>query len=214
MGTFNKIANQGQSFLYQRGVVSTTTPWGRPTYNKLKTFLSNIQNNTTILNDYEVYIMGGVLFDFNTTWDVDMCLVGGTLITDGKIEEDLNYMTDLALNTYNILVDVSWYESRPENLTYSGMVENDFTPDNIIHKKIGYVKKQIGEEVEERDLRTYDDATLLTEHLIQRNYGNHKHTDKMIMKVQNNPNPITITTFSVNEFLSNDENYFLKNTNR
>ncbi len=94
------------------------------------------------------------------------------------------------------------------------MVEDDFHPDNIIHKKIGYVKKQIGEEIEERDLRTYDDAIVLTEHLIQRNYGTVKHTNKMINKVQNNPNPITITTFSVNEFLETDENHFLNNTNR
>lgn len=213
MGTFNETANPNKTFLYQRGIVSTTTPWGRPSYNRLKILLSDIQNSTTIFSDYDVYLMGGVLFDFNTTWDVDMCLVGGNH-TNEKIENDLNYITDLALNTHNLLVDVTWYESRPENLTYSSMVENDFTPDNIVHKKIGYVKKQIGEEIEERDLRTYDDAIVLTEHLIQRNYGTIKHTDKMINKVQNNPNPITITTFSVNEFLSNDENYFLNNTNR
>lgn len=213
MGTFNETANPNKTFLYQRGIVSTTTPWGRPSYNRLKILLSDIQNSTTIFSDYDVYLMGGVLFDFNTTWDVDMCLVGGNH-TNEKIENDLNYITDLALNTHNLLVDVTWYESRPQNLTIESMVENDFTPDNIVHKKIGYVKKQIGEEIEERDLRTYDDAIVLTEHLIQRNYGTIKHTDKMINKVQNNPNPITITTFSVNEFLSNDENYFLNNTNR
>lgn len=213
MGTFNKTVSGGQFFLYQKGEVSTTTPWGRPTYDKLKTFLMDIQNETNILNDYNVYIMGGVLFDFNTTWDVDMCFVGGNQ-TDEKIENDLNYITDLALNTHNILVDVSWYESRPQNLTYSGMVENDFLQQDNIHKKIGYVKKQIGEEVEERDLRTYEDAIVLTDHLIQRNYGAIRDTDKMINKVQNNPNSITITTFSVNEFLLNDEDYFLNNTNR
>ncbi len=213
MGTFNKTVIGGQSFLYQKGEVSTTTPWRRPTYDKLKTFLIDVQNETNILNDYDVYIMGGVLFDFNTTWDVDMCFVGGNQ-TDEKLENDLNYITDLALNTHNLLVDVSWYESRPKNLTYSGMVENDFIQDNIIHKKIGYVKKQIGEEIEERDLRTYDDAIVLTEHLIQRNYGTIRETDKMINKVQNNPNPTTITTFSVNEFLETNEDYFLTHTNR
>lgn len=213
MTTFNRESIEGQNFLYQRGVVITTTPWGRPTYNKLKTLLTDIQNNTNILNDYDVYIMGGVLFDFNTTWDVDMCLVGG-IQTDEKIEQDLNYMTNLSLNTYNMLLDVTWYENRPENLIYENMVENDFLQQNMIHKKIGYIKKQIGEEIEERDLRTYDDAIVLTEHLIQRNYGTIRHTDKMINKVQNNPNPITITTFSVNEFLENDENYFLTHTNR
>jgi signal recognition particle GTPase len=213
MTTFNRESIHGQYFLYQRGVVSTTTPWGRPTYEKLKTFLTYIQTNTSILTDYDVYIMGGVLFDFNTTWDVDICLVGGSQ-TNEKIEEDLNYLTDLALNTYNLLVDVSWYESRPKNLTYSEMEESNFFQQDVNHKKIGYVKKQIGDDIQESDLRTYSDATLLTEHLIQRNYGIIKHTDKMINKVQNNPNPITITTFSVNEFLETDENHFLNNTNR
>lgn len=213
MGTFNKIANPGQTFLYQRGEVSTTTPWGRPTYEKLKNYLLDIKNNTQIMNDFELYIMGGVLFDFNTTWDVDMCLVGGTQ-SNAKIEEYLNYMTDLALNTYNMLVDISWYEYRPQNLTYSGMVESNFLQQNVLHKKIGYVKKQIGDEIQEVDLRTYDDTVILTEHLILRNYGIIRHTNKMINKVQNNPNPITITTFSVNEFLETDEEYFLTHTNR
>lgn len=213
MGTFNETANPNKTFLYQRGIVSTTTPWGRPSYNRLKILLSDIQNSTTIFSDYDVYLMGGVLFDFNTTWDVDMCLVGGNH-TNEKIENDLNYITDLALNTHNLLVDVTWYESRPQNLTYSGMVENDFLQQDNIHKKIGYVKKQIGDDVEERDLRTYEDAIVLTDHLVQRNYGTIRDTDKMINKVQNNPNPITITTFSVNEFLLNDEDHFLNNTNR
>ncbi len=213
MTTFDKQAITGQTFLYQKGRTSTTTPWGRPTYQKVKEYLTYVQENTDILSRYEMYIMGGVLFDFNTTWDLDLCLVGGNQ-TDSKLEEDLDYLTDLALNTYNLLVDISWYESRPQNLTYQGLVENDFTPDNIIHKKVGYIKKQIGSDIEERDLRAYEDATVLTEYLIQRNYSTIKHTTKMINKVQNNTNPVTITTFDVNEFLSTDEAHFNSNTNR
>jgi hypothetical protein len=213
MTTFDRQSVIGEDFLYQRGVVSTTTPWSRPTYNKLKSLLITIQNETTILSDYDVYIMGGVLFDFNTTWDVDMCLVGGTQ-TDEKLEEDLNYMTNLSLNTYNMLLDVTWYENRPENLIYDNMVENDFLQQDMIHKKIGYIKKQIGDDIQELDLRTYFNTITLTENLIQRNYGTIKHTDKMINKVQNNPNLITITTFDVNEFLGTNEEYFLTHTNR
>jgi hypothetical protein len=213
MGTFNKTVTNNDRLFFQRGEVTTTNKWFRPSYTSLKIFLNDLKDKSTILNDYEVYIMGGVLFDFQTTWDVDMCLIGGNH-TDEKIESDLNFITDLGHNTHNLLIDVTWYESRPTNLTYEKMVEDDFHPDNIIHKKIGYVKKQINDEIEEKDLRTYDDVTLLTEHLIQRNYSIHKHTDKMIQKVQNNPNPITITTFSVNEFLETDENHFLNNTNR
>ena len=213
MGTFNRTANLNDNIFFQRGIVTSTNHWTRPSYQKLYDYLFDLYLKSMIIREYDVYLMGGVLFDFNNTWDVDICLVGGNH-TDEKIESDLNFITDLGHNTHNLLIDVTWYESRPTNLTYEKMVEDDFRPDNIIHKKIGYVKKQINDEIEEKDLRTYDDATLLTEHLIQRNYGIHQHTDKMIQKVQNNSNPITITTFSVIEFLSNDENYFLNNTNR
>lgn len=213
MTTFDKQAVAGETFLYQKGRVNTVIPWGRPSYQKVKNFLTHVQENTSILEDYDVYIMGGVLFDFNTTWDLDMCLVGGTQ-TDIKLEEDLDFLTDLALNTFNMLVDVSWYESRPQNLVYSEMQENNFLQQNIQHKKVGYVKKQIGENIQESDLRTYTDATTLTEYLIQRSYGAIEHTEKMVNKVQNNQNPTTITTFSVNEFLSTDENHFINNTNR
>ena len=213
MTTFDKLAIPGQTFLYQRGIVTTTTPWGRPTYQKLKNYLTYVKQHTEVFTNYGVYLNGGVLYGFDTTWDVDMILVGGTQ-TDNKLEEDLNYLTNLGLNTFNILVDITWYESRPQDLTYLGMVENDFTPDNIVHKKIGYVKKQIGDVIEERDLRTYNDATVLTEHLVQRNYGTTKYTDKMRSKVQNNPNDITIVTFSADEFLTTDEAHFLSNTNR
>jgi hypothetical protein len=213
MGTFNKVANLNDSIFFQRGIVTTTNHWTRPSYQKVYDFLFNLYVKSMIIKEYDVYLMGGVLFDFNTTWDVDICLVGGTQ-TNEKLEEDLNYMTDLSLNTYNMLLDVTWYENRPENLIYDNMVENDFLQQDMVHKKIGYIKKQIGDDIQELDLKTYNDTIVLTEHLIQRNYGTIKHTDKMINKVQNNPNPITITTFSVNEFLSNNEYYFLNNTNR
>ncbi len=95
MTTFDKQAITGQTFLYQKGRTSTTTPWGRPTYQKVKEYLTYVQENTDILSRYEMYIMGGVLFDFNTTWDLDLCLVGGNQ-TDSKLEEDLDYLTDLA----------------------------------------------------------------------------------------------------------------------
>jgi hypothetical protein len=158
--------------------------------------------------------MGGVLFDFNSTWDLDMCLVGGNH-TDEKIEKDLNFMMDMGLNQFNLLLDVTWYEQRPSNLRYDQMVENEFKPDNIIHKKIGYTKKQINNEFEEKDLRNDPNFILLSDYLVQGNYGvNGRHTEKMINKVQNNTKPETITTFSVMDFLKENESYFHSNTNR
>ena len=214
MVTFNKVANLNDSIFFQRGIVTTTNHWTRPSYQKIYDFLFNLYLKSTIIKEYDVYLMGGVLFDFNNTWDVDMCLVGGNHNNE-KIENDLNFMMDMGLNQFNLLLDVTWYEQRPSNLTYQQMVEDDFKPDNITHKKIGYSKKQINDEFEEKDLRNNSDFVLLSEHLVQGNYGlNTTHTEKMINKVQNNPKPETITTFSVMDFLEKGESYFYTHTNR
>ncbi len=214
MGTFNREANLNDSIFFQRGVVKSTNHWTRPSYQKVYDFLFNLYLKSTIIKDYDVYLMGGVLFDFNNTWDLDICLVGGDH-TDEKIEKDLNFIMDMGLNQFNLLLDVTWYEQRPSNLRYDQMVENEFKPDNIIHKKIGYTKKQINNEFEEKDLRNDSNFILLTDYLVQGNYGvNGRHTEKMINKVQNNTKPETITTFSVMDFLKENESYFHSNTNR
>jgi len=214
MGTFNRTANLNDIIFFQRGVVTSTNHWTRPSYQKLYDYLFNLYLKSTIIKDYDTYLMGGVLYDFNATWDLDMCIVGGNHNNE-KIEKDLNFMMDMGLNQFNLLLDVTWYEQRPSNLTYQQMVEDNFKPDNIIHKKIGYSKKQINDEIEEKDLRNNSDFVLLSEHLVQGNYGlNTTHTEKMINKVQNNSKPETITTFSVMDFLEKGESYFYTHTNR
>ncbi len=213
MTTFDKQAIPGQTFLYQKGTVTTVKPWGRPSYQKVRNFLTYVNQHTEILKNYDVYLMGGVLFDFNTTWDLDLCLVGGTQ-TDTKLEEDLNYLTNLSLNTFNMLLDVIWYESKPGNLTYEKLIEDNFFSHDIVYKKIGYIKKQIGEDIQETDYRILPDVNLLSEYLVQSNSGRHARSENIISKVQNNPNPETIMAFNANELLSTDEEYFLNNTNR
>jgi hypothetical protein len=214
MNTFNRIANLNDSIFFQRGIVTTTNHWTRPSYQKVYDFLFNLYVKSTIIKEYDVYLMGGVLFDFNNTWDLDICLVGGNH-TDKKIENDLNFMTDMGLNQFDLLMDVNWCERRPSNLRYDEMVQNEFKPDNMIHKKIGYTKKQINDEFEVKDLRNNPKFILLGDYLVQTNSSlNGSYTEKIINKVKNNPNPITITTFSVNDFLEKGESYFLNNTNR
>jgi hypothetical protein len=213
MTTFDKQAIPGQTFLYQKGTVTTVKPWGRPSYQKVRNFLTYLNQHTEILNNYDVYLTGGVLFDFNTTWDLDLCLVGG-IQTDTKLEEDLNYLTNLSLNTFNMLLDVSWYESKPPNLTYDKIVNDNFFSHDIMYKTIGYIKKQIGENIQETDYRILPNMILLSEYLVQNNHGHHNRPENITSKVQNNTKPETIMSFSANEFLSTDEEYFLNNTNR
>lgn len=213
MEVVTRVVENGSKFFYQRGKVSTTIPWLRPTYNRVKSFFKKLEEDSTLLEEYEVYMLGGVLFDFNTTWDLDIGLVGKEQNNE-KIEQDINYITDLALNKYHILADINWYSARLENLTPAKLKESGNFHQDIIAKTVGYIKKQIDKDIQEIDLRKRKDINNLTEFLIEQNLKNFKYKQKVLDKVHTNKNQTTITTFSVNEFLETDENYFLTHTNR
>jgi hypothetical protein len=210
MSVFAKPYNPSKYFLYQRGKIITEQPWKRPTYSKVKEFLFEIQNTSEIMKDYDLHLLGGVLWDFNTTWDVDISMMGNPS-SYIVLEDYMHYMYDIAFNKYNLLVDIAWVNTKPEDIIYtpdySFILDNDFL-------KIGYAKKQIGDEFEEIDLSNRPNYTLYGDYLIKGNFKNSIWKESFINKVKNNPNPITKVTFPVKEFLENDEEYFLKNTNR
>lgn len=210
MSVFAKPYNPSKYFLYQRGKIITEQPWKRPTYSKVKEFLFEIQNTSEIMKDYNLHLLGGVLWDFNTTWDVDISMMGNPS-SYIVLEDYMHYMYDIAFNKYNLLVDIAWVNTKPEDIIYtpdySFILDNDFL-------KIGYAKKQIGDEFEEIDLSNRPNYTLCGDYLIKGNFKNSIWKESFINKVKNNPNPITKVTFPVKEFLENDEEYFLKNTNR
>jgi hypothetical protein len=213
MTTLDKEVGSGEFFYYKRGNVETYFPWNRPSYEEVESYLEYVRNESSIMDDFEVYLRGGVLYDFDTTWDVDICIVNQNASNE-KIEEALNYLTDTGLNKFFLLVDPIWFERRPQDMEYSKLEESNFLAEDILHKKIGYIKKSIGNESTEYDPRLFPNAILLSEHLIEGNYGNYQHQQKIIDKVRDNKNPVTITTFSVEDFLLNDKDYFLQNTNR
>jgi hypothetical protein len=213
MTTLHKEAKSGESFYYKRGNVETYYPWNRPSYEDIESYLEYVRNESSIMEDFQVYLMGGILYDFDSTWDVDICIVNPNASNE-KIEEALDYLTDTALNKFFLLVDPVWYERRPANIEYSKLEEVNFMQESIQYKKIGYIKKSIGDESTEYDTRIYSGATLLSEYLMEGNYGDNPHQQKIIDKVRDNKNPISITTFSVEDFLLNDKDYFLQNTNR
>jgi hypothetical protein len=210
MSVFAKPYNPSKYFSYQRGKIITEQPWKRPTYSRVKEFLLEIQNTSDIMKDYDLYLLGGVLWDFNKTLDVDINLIGNpnSYIV---LEDYMHYMCDIALNKYNLLVDVAWVNTKPEDIDFD--LSPDYTVDNEF-LKIGYIKKQIGEEYEEIDLRINPLYSVQGDYLVKGNWKHKPFKESIIEKIKNNPNPITKTTFSVKEFLENDEEYFLKNTNR
>lgn len=210
MTVFNKPYNPQKYFLYQKGKVITKTPWGRPTYSKLKDFLIEINNTSDIMKDYDLYLIGEVLWTFNNTWDVSIIMVGNPS-SYVVLEDYMHYMYDIAFNKFNILIDVSWVNTKPEDIIYTP--DYSFTNDNEF-LKIGYTKKQIGEEFDEINLNSQLNYILCGDYLVKGNFKNKPIKESFIEKVKTNPNPITKLTFSVKEFLENNEEYFLKNTNR
>lgn len=210
MSVFAKPYNPLKYFSYQRGKIITEKSWKRPTYSRVKEFLLEIQNDSDVMKDYDLYLLGGILWDFNNTWDVDINMVGNP--TSYIVLEDyMHYMYDIALNKYNLLIDVVWVNTKPEDIIYTP--DYPFIIDNEI-LSIGYAKKQIGEEFEEVNLSDRPNYTLCGDYLVRGNWKHKPMKESFINKVKNNKNPITKVTFPVKEFLENDEDYFLKNTNR
>ena len=210
MSVFNNLYNPQKHFSYQKGKIITTTPWTRPNYSKIREFLIEIKNTSNIMDDYDLYLLGGVLWDFNNTWDVDINMVGE--VSSYIILEDyMHYMYDIALNKYNLLVDISWVENKPYNI-----INNNDYPEYIDSQflKIGYTRKQIGEEYNEVILHENSNITLCSEYLVSGNYKNHLTKRSLKEKIKNNINPTTRISFPVKDFLEKDEDYFLRNTNR
>jgi hypothetical protein len=211
MSIFEKAYIPSKYFLYQRGKIITEQPWKRPTYSKIKEFLLEIQNTSDIMKDYDLYLLGGVLWDFNKTWDVDINLMGNP--TSYIVLEDyMHYMYDIALNKYNLLIDITWVNTKQEDITYTP--DYAFGSDDREFLSIGYVKKTIGDEFEEINLSDKPNYILCGDYLVKGNWRHKPYKETFIEKIKNNPNPITKLTFPVKEFLENDEDYFLKNTNR
>lgn len=210
MSVFATPYNPSKYFSYQRGKIVTEKYWEQPTYSKLKEFLLEIKNDSDIMKNYDLYLVGDILWGFNNTWDIDIIMIGNP--TSYIVLEDyMHYMYDIALNKYNILVDISWVNTKPENITYTP--DYNFSYDNDF-LRIGYVRKQIGEEYEELDLRTNPSFLVQGDYLIKGNFKNINLKESFINKIKNTSNSIIKTTFSIKEFLENDEEYFLKNTNK
>lgn len=214
MNTFEKTAENNQYFFYQRGQVKTNNIWNRPSYNALKEFLIEIKTTTNILEEYELYLMGGVLYDFNQTWDIDFCITG-ELKNQNVLESYMNTMYDLSLNKYKFLIDIQWLEQPLPQVSYQEITSPDFKHYRLKYIKTSYIVKQIGEEKSISDLREKEGITKLTEFLVE---GVHEEypgrKEKIVNRILNNPDKVLKSVFNVETFLETDEEYFINNTNR
>lgn len=216
MGVFEKTAKRGDYFYYQVGSVTTKKVWGKPSYEKIKNFLTAIKNETTIMSEFELYLIGGVLFDINKTWDVDICMIG-EVKDPNVLESYMNTMYDIALNRFQLLIDIQWDTTKPKIVSYQELLSGSLVLNKIKFYKIGYIKKQINGEVTVNDYRKIDGITKVTDYLVQGFYDEYpgsKNNEKLLNRILSNPNKVIKSFFSVNDFLENNEEFFIKNTNQ
>lgn len=214
METFNKTANSEDYFFYQRGNVTTNKIWGRPTYAKLRSFLEDIISTTDILDHYQLYLMGGILYSYWGTWDVDICLTGE--IRDyRRLEMYMDLMYDISLNQYEMLIDAQWLEIPLPQVSFQELISPNFKNYTLEYVKTTYIIKQIGEEKSFFDLRNRNDVKVLTEFLVKGKHGEYPITkQKLVDRILGYPDKLLRSNMNVVEFLDNNEDYFLKNTNR
>lgn len=214
MTTFEKTADNGDYFYYQVGGVITRKVWTRPTYKKIKDFLTVIKNDTSIMTEHNLYLMGGTLVDLDSTWDVDICMTGE--IKNHKVfESHLNTMYEIALNQFQLLLDVQWNLDRPKLVSYEELMSGNLILNKIKFVKLGYIKKQINGQITVKDIRNDEGITKLSEYLVEGIYDEYPGTNKKLLgRILNNPNKVIKSFFDANTLLETDEEYFMKNTNR
>ena len=214
MNAFDMTVSEGQDFFYRRGKVYTTKVWGRPSYDLLKSFLKKIKSETTILTDYNVYVMCGVLYSFEDTWDVDFCITGN--ISDhNKLESQMNEMYDLALNEFKILIDIQWLEIPLPEISYEELMSPNFQGYRLKFIKTTPIIKKVGDSESIWDLRSKGGVIKITENLVEGFHDNYPGTkEKVLNRIKNSPNRILKSVMNVWDILNNDEEFFNKNTNR
>ena len=148
MNTFKSgVKSKDIEFEYQAGSVITTTPWFQPTKHIINKFINTI-NKIENYEKYNLFLVGGVVNDrIGKTWDVDIVVCGE--IIPHEFEKFLHEIYDIALNKFNILVDVRWLNVPIER--HNQLIEAN-KKEKVKTIRFGYFKKKIGNECTEINL--------------------------------------------------------------
>lgn len=126
-------------FYYQKGDISTTIPWEKPsifTFNKwLKEW-----SFTPGINEYEIFLAGAFCQNYYLnenidTWDIDLILIG-KIQNYFTLKNILNEAIRIGFK-HNLLIDIFWRDHLPEDnlwsqekvITYTSVIKqspNDF----------------------------------------------------------------------------------------
>jgi hypothetical protein len=148
MNTFqNGVETIGIEFEYQVGSVTTTIPWFQPTKHILNKFIKTIPK-LEYYEKYNLFLVGGVVNKrISETWDVDIVVCGD--IIPHEFEKFLHQVYDIALNKFNILVDVRWFNIPIER--HNQLVEAKIE-EKVKTIRFGHYQKKIGNECTEINL--------------------------------------------------------------
>jgi len=217
-------------FHYTIGKVSTNKSFRNPTYKSVKEFFQCIKDNTNIFEKYKLQIIGGCLYDFSETVDLDIALIGDILSYE-DLENDMNRLYDVAFNVFRLKIDIQWLDAEDEIITYHQL--NLYKIKNILFKnnlgyyyvnpkkqeqyliksrtfiKIGYLEYQINNQLTIKDYRHR--YKKLTEFLITGIYPT--YNNKKLSYVSNNPNRTIKPFFDAETLLHTDEQYYRDNSN-
>ena len=210
-------------FSYQVGIVQTTIPWNRPTYDAIKKFLRDdiVQS---VLKKYNAYIIGAVLWNISETWDVDIFLTDqngnhpNTLEEFIILENDLHILYDIALNKYSILVDVHYRTGEHKLPTKQQIIDYNVEKFENINEwiypqdisflyRIGYTKKVVGDSVSETILYNNEFFPLnekLTNYYLTKVTIEYPLKNKIIKRIMNSTKEILTPCIKVEDYLSED----------
>jgi len=161
MNTFqNGLESTNIEFEYRVGSVITKIPWFQPTkhiVNKLIKTISKIEN----YGKYNLFLVGGIVNGtIGKTWDVDIVVCGE--IIPYEFEKFLHEIYEIALNKFNILVDVRWFSIPIER--HNQLIKTK-KQEKVKTIRFGRFQKKIGEECSEINL--FERGKKITEHLVE-----------------------------------------------
>jgi len=161
MNTFKiGVKSKDIEFEYLAGSVKTTTPWFQPTKHILNKFIKTIAK-IEYYEKYNLFLVGGVVNDrIGKTWDVDIVVCGE--IIPHEFEKFLHEIYDIALNKFNILVDVRWFNAPIER--YNQLVEAN-KKEKVKTIRFGHYQKKIGNECTEINL--FEKGKKISKYLVE-----------------------------------------------
>jgi hypothetical protein len=198
-------------FHYRLGLVETSIPCTRPTWEKAINYFNYIKNNSNILDKYNLYIRGGFLYDIDNTWDIDITMTGSYQQVS-ELEKDLNYLLDISLNHFEFVVDVKWGEELFPPYTYEDAINPEYKTKCLprIHIINCYVTRNgITRKLDKLDMIILEQ---LSKNVILREY-HFKPKDKFLKKVIKNPDKIIAQSIEVKEFIQMSREEFYQKTN-